>query len=59
MLGQTKENIQNVIDKINILTVGVNSLTNNHKDFDARTAEIHKKYTERKLVLLDELFNLL
>lgn len=59
MLGQTKENIQNVVEKVNILTAGINSLSNNHKEFDEKTNVVHKKYTERKLVLLDELFNLL
>ncbi len=58
MLSQTKENIQEVVNKIQVLDFTLNTLNLSHKDSAATVEELFKRASSHKLKLIDELLNL-
>lgn len=58
MLSQTKENIQNVINKIQVLDYMLEALKMTHKDDSVKVEELFRRATAHKLTLIDEVLRL-
>ncbi len=58
MLGQTKEQIQELVNKIQILDFTLNALNPTHKDHGATTEELFRRGSFHKLKLIDEVLRL-
>lgn len=58
MLSQTKENIQNIIQKIQVLDFTLQTLGATHKDHVAQTEVLIKQASVHKLKLVSELLTL-
>lgn len=58
MLSQTKENIQNLVNKIQVLDFLLNTLNLSHKDEAAKVEELFRRASTHKLKLIDEVLRL-
>lgn len=58
MLSQTKENIQNIINKIQVLDYVLETLKMTHKDDAEKVEKLFRKATAHKLTLIDEVLRL-
>jgi hypothetical protein len=58
MLSETKQNIQDLVNKIQVLDFTLNTLNLSHKDEAAKVEELFKRASHHKLVLIDELLRL-
>jgi hypothetical protein len=54
-----QQNKAEIVDKIQGLDFMMGSLAKIHKDHEKEQAELYKKISTRKLLLMDELFKLL
>ena len=58
MLSQTKENIQAIVNKIQILDFALNTLNLSHKEEAETVEKLFRQASKHKLVLIDELLRL-
>ena len=58
MLSQTKENIQALVNKIQVLDFVLNTLNLSHKDSAEKVEELFKRASSHKLVLVEEILRL-
>jgi hypothetical protein len=58
MLSQTKEEVQMLINKVQVLDFVMGSLNVNHKDFANRIEEQYKQASNHKLKLTAEILRL-
>lgn len=58
MLSQTKEQMQDLVGKIQLLEFTIASLKEAHKDQHDRVESLYKQATNHKLVLVEELLRL-
>lgn len=58
MLGQTKEEIQRLVAKVEVINFVLNSLNMNHKDYSAAIEEQYKQASNHKLKLTSEILRL-
>lgn len=58
MLSQTKENVQNIINKIQVLDFALNTLNLSHKDSAETVETLFKRASTHKLKLINELLDL-
>lgn len=58
MLSQTKENIQNIVNKIQVLDFALNTLNLSHKDSAAEVENLFRRASAHKLKLISELLSL-
>lgn len=59
MLGETKQNVIDILTKLQAYESGLSSLQTIHKDYQEQTEKQVKEISERKLVLVAELHRLL
>lgn len=59
MLGETKQNILDILTKLQAYESGLSSLQTTHKDDTDKTNELIKQISARKLILVGELHRLL
>jgi len=59
MLSETKQNIVDILAKLQAYENGLGSLQTIHADFKVEAEEQHKAISQRKLVLIAELHRLL
>lgn len=59
MLGETKQNIVDILTKLQAYESGLASLQTIHADFKEQAEKQHKQMSERKLTLVAELHRLL
>ncbi len=58
MLSQTKENIQDLVNKIQVLDFMLNSVNLSHKDHSARVEAVFKRASNHKLKMMEEILRL-
>lgn len=58
MLSQTKEQKQELINKIQVLDFVLNSMATNHADYKEKIEALYKQASFHKLKLVEELLNL-
>ncbi len=58
MLSQTKENIQNIVNKIQVLDFALNTLNLSHKDSAEEVEKLFRQASAHKLKLISELLSL-
>ena len=58
MLSETKQNVQDLVNKIQVLDFALNSLNLNHADYKERIEVLYKTASNQKLILTEELLRL-
>jgi hypothetical protein len=58
MLGETKQQIQDLINKIQVFDFVLGSLGTNHKEYADKIDTLYKTASNHKLKLIDELLRL-
>lgn len=58
MLSETKQNVQDLVNKVQVLDFALQSLNLNHADYKDRIEVLYKTASNYKLVLIDELLRL-
>ncbi len=58
MLSQTKEKVQELVNKVNVLDYVLNTLNLSHKDQAETVEKLFKQASSHKLVLLEEILRL-
>lgn len=58
MLSQTKEQVQQILNKIQVLDFALDTLARTHKDDTAKAEELFKRASTHKLKLVEEMLRL-
>ncbi len=58
MLSQTKENIQDLINKVQVLDFMLNSVNLSHKDHSSRVEDVFRRASSHKLKMMEEILRL-
>lgn len=58
MLSETKQNVQDLINKIQVLDFMLNSVNLSHKDHSNRVEDVFKRASSHKLKMMEEVLRL-